>query len=189
MVQTRLRSTAEIREEQLRQDPDFRASWERMALARAVALALIGYRVKHRLTQSQLAEKLGVRQPQVARLEMGVHTSSLEILQRLAGALGLRFIVDVAPTGAGAPASALTLPAGVEVVEDATADGSRVLVATGKSGASFRLPDAEQGQSTRSRVGTATGKSDTASARAPRGGSDTERMCYLAPRAGFEPAT
>ena len=190
MAQTRLRSTAEIREEQLRQDPDFRASWERMALARAVALALIGYRVKHRLTQSQLAEKLGVRQPQVARLEMGEHNPSLEMLQRLARTLGLRFIVDVAPTSAGAPpASALTLPAGVEVVEDVTADGSRVLVATGKSGASFRLPDAEQGQSTRSRVGTATGKSDTASARAPRGGSDTERMCYLAPRAGFEPAT
>ncbi len=71
MAQTRLRNSAEIREEQLRQDPDFRAHWERTALARAVALAVIGYRVKHHLTQTRLAEKLGVRQPQVARLEMG----------------------------------------------------------------------------------------------------------------------
>jgi len=99
MAQTRLRSTTEIRKEQLQQDPEFRAYWERTALARAVALALIGYRVKHRLTQTQLAEKLGVRQPQVARLEMGEHTPSLEMLQRLARTLGLRFIVEVAPAG------------------------------------------------------------------------------------------
>lgn len=131
MAQTPLRSTAEIREEQLRHDPAFRAHWEGTALARAVALALLGYRVKHHLTQTRLAEKLGVRQPQVARLEIGEHTPSLEMLQRLARALGLRFIVEVAPYGERAPASALTLPVGMEVVEDVTANGSRVLVATG----------------------------------------------------------
>lgn len=129
MAQTRPRSTVEIREEQLRQDPDFRAHWERTALARAVALAVIGHRVTHHLTQTQLAEKLGVRQPQVARLEMGEHTPSLEMLQRLARTLGLRFIVEVAP--AGAPEHALVLPPGIEVVEDVTADGSRILVAAG----------------------------------------------------------
>ncbi len=131
MAQTRPRSIAEVREEQLRQDPTFRAYWERTALARAVALALMGYRVKQHLTQTRLAEKLGVRQPQVARLEMGEHPPSLEMLQRLARTLGLRFIVAVAPAGEGAPASALALPSGMEVVEDVTADGSRVLVATG----------------------------------------------------------
>ena len=131
MAQTRLRSTEEIREEQLQHDPTFRAYWERTALARAVALTLIGYRVKHCLKQTQLAEKLGVRQPQVARLEMGEHNPSLETLQRLARVLGLRFIVEVAPTGEAAPQSVLTLPSGVDVVEDVTAAGSRVLVATG----------------------------------------------------------
>lgn len=131
MKETRPRSTAEIRAEQLRQDPALRAHWERTALARAVALTVVGYRVKHHLTQTQLAEKLGTRQPQVARLEMGEHNPSLEMLQRLARTLGLRFIVEVAPAGADAPASALTLPSGVEVVEDVTADGSRILVAAG----------------------------------------------------------
>jgi DNA-binding XRE family transcriptional regulator len=131
MEQSLLRNTAAIREEQLRQDPAFRAYWERTALARVVALALIGYRVRHHLTQTRLAERLGMRQPQVARLETGEHTPSLEMLQRLARTLGLRFIVDVAPASEGVPASALTLPSGVEVVEDVTADGSRVLVATG----------------------------------------------------------
>lgn len=131
MAQTRLRSTEEIREEQLRQDFTFRAYWERTALARAVALAVIGYRVKHHLTQTQLAQVLGVRQPQVARMEMGEHNPSLQILQRLARALGLRFIIEVARAGEGAPDNGLKLPPGVEVVEDVTANGSRVLVATG----------------------------------------------------------
>ncbi|MBI4220729.1 MAG: hypothetical protein HY682_11330, partial [Chloroflexi bacterium] len=54
MAKTRLRSTSEIREEQLRQDPTFRDYWGRTALARAVALAVLDYRVKHNLTQTRL---------------------------------------------------------------------------------------------------------------------------------------
>jgi ribosome-binding protein aMBF1 (putative translation factor) len=114
------------------QNPEFRAEWARTALARAVALAVVGYRAKHGLTQTQLGQKLGVRQPHVARLEMGEHTPSLEMLQRLSRVLGMRFIVEVAPAGETERESRLVLPAGVEVIEDvAMADGSRVLVAAG----------------------------------------------------------
>ncbi len=131
MPQTQPRSTEEIREEQIRQDPEFRAYWERTALARAVALAVLGYRVKHHLTQTKLAEKLGVRQPQVARLEMGEHNPSLELLHRLARGLSLRFIVEVTPVPPAPWEGALTLPSGMEIEEDVTAEGSRVRVATG----------------------------------------------------------
>lgn len=121
----------EVREDQFREDPAFRAYWGRTALPRAVALAIIGYRVEHHLTQMQLAQVLGARQPQVARLEMGEHTASLEMLRRLARALGLRFIVEVAPATEEAAEAALVFPSSMEVVEDVTADGSRVRVATG----------------------------------------------------------
>ncbi len=131
MEKTRPRSVEDVREEQLQDDPAFRAYWERTALARAVALAIIGYRVEHQLTQTQLAQLLGARQPQVARLEMGEHTPSLEMLRRLARALGLRFIVEVAPATEEAAEAALVFPSSMEVVEDVTADGSRVRVATG----------------------------------------------------------
>jgi hypothetical protein len=53
------------------------------------------------------------------------------MLQRLSRALGLRFIVEVAPARKGSPKTALTLPRGVELVEDVVAAGSRVRVATG----------------------------------------------------------
>jgi ribosome-binding protein aMBF1 (putative translation factor) len=113
------------------EDPKFRAEWERSALARAVAVAVVGYRTKHRITQTQLAKRLGVRQPHIARLELGEHTPSIEMLQRLSRALGLRFIVEVAPDRRGARKSALTFPPGVEVVEEVVSAGSRVRVATG----------------------------------------------------------
>jgi len=113
------------------EDPKFRAEWERSALARAVAVAVVGYRAKHRLTQTQLARRLGVRQPHIARLELGEHTPSIEMLQRLSRVLGLRFIVEVAPARRGARKSALTFPPGVEVVEEVVSGGSRVRVATG----------------------------------------------------------
>lgn len=113
------------------EDPEFRAEWERSALARAVAIAVVGYRAKHRLTQAQLAQRLGVRQPHVARLELGEHTPSIEMLQRLSRVLGLRFIVEVAPARKRSPKSTLTLPRGVELVEDVVAGGSRIRVATG----------------------------------------------------------
>lgn len=111
-------------------DPGRRARWEARALARAVAFAVERYRMENRLSQRALAAKLGVRQPHVARLELGEHSPSIEMLGRLASVLGLRFIVDVVPPG-GRPEE-LTLPRGLAVVHDATApDGSRVLVATG----------------------------------------------------------
>lgn len=113
------------------EDPEFRAEWERLALARAVAIAVVGYRAKQGLTQAQLAQRLGVRQPHIARLELGEHTPSIEMLQRLSRELGLRFIVEVAPARKGSPKSALRLPRGVELVEDVVAGGSRVRVATG----------------------------------------------------------
>ncbi len=112
-------------------NPEFRAEWERLALARAVAVAVVSYRAKHGLTQTQLAHRLRVRQPHIARLEMGEHTPSLEMLQRLSRRLGLRFIVEVAPAEAGIAKSALRLPHGVKVIEDVVAGGSRVRVATG----------------------------------------------------------
>lgn len=48
--QTRARSLPEVREEQLRTDPVFREYWERTAMARAVALRLVGYRIEHQIT-------------------------------------------------------------------------------------------------------------------------------------------
>jgi ribosome-binding protein aMBF1 (putative translation factor) len=92
----RLISNAEVLGEMLK-DPQFREQWERTALARAVAEAVIRYRTEHGLTQTALARLLGWSQPVVARLEAAEHNPSMDTLVELARRLGLRVHVDVGP--------------------------------------------------------------------------------------------
>ena len=63
-------------------NPEYRAEWERTHVAHEVAQRVIAYRVEHRLTQTELARMLGMRQPHVARLEAGEHEPSLAMLSR-----------------------------------------------------------------------------------------------------------
>jgi DNA-binding transcriptional regulator YiaG len=58
------------------QDPEFRAEWERLAAARAVAEMVAENRERKGLTQTALARAIGVRQPVVARIESGEHVPS-----------------------------------------------------------------------------------------------------------------
>jgi transcriptional regulator with XRE-family HTH domain len=50
------------------------------------------------LTQEQLARRLALHQSQVARLEAGNHTPTLETLVRLARHLGMTLTVTATPT-------------------------------------------------------------------------------------------
>jgi transcriptional regulator with XRE-family HTH domain len=98
MKLSELKTNDEILQEEL-QDPQFRAEWERTALARAVALAIVRYRGDHGLSQRDLAERLGMKQPQVARLELGEVNPSMDTLMRVSGQLGIEFTIDVRPAG------------------------------------------------------------------------------------------
>lgn len=57
-----------LQEERFQRDPEARAQWEREALARALSIAVIRFRAEHNLSQSAFARRLGMRQPNVARL-------------------------------------------------------------------------------------------------------------------------
>lgn len=76
---------------------DFRREWERTALARAVAIRLVEYRAEHRLSQRALGAKLGMKQPAIARLEIGEHNPSIETLVRLSRGLGMSFRLEITP--------------------------------------------------------------------------------------------
>jgi len=85
-----LKSFEEVLAEDL-QDSAFRREWERTEIARAVALQVVQYRATHHLTQEELAAKLGVKQPAIARLEAGEHQPSVMTLRRRADRLGMEF--------------------------------------------------------------------------------------------------
>lgn len=83
--------------EEINRDPEFRVEWEKTALARLVAAQIIDYRVTHDLSQRELAERLGVKQPYVARLEAGETNPEIETLIGISRALEIEFMIDIAP--------------------------------------------------------------------------------------------
>jgi transcriptional regulator with XRE-family HTH domain len=92
-----MKSHGTIVAEEINRDPEFRAEWERTALARLVAAELVGYRADHELSQRALAERLGCSQPYVAKLESGETNPNMETLVNLSRALGVEFVIDIAP--------------------------------------------------------------------------------------------
>lgn len=93
---SQLKTAAQIAAEDLA-DPEIRREYERTALAHAVAMRVIGYRIDHGLSQTGLARLLGMHQPAIARLEAGDHEPSLTTLSRLARTLGIEFHIDITP--------------------------------------------------------------------------------------------
>jgi DNA-binding XRE family transcriptional regulator len=74
-------------------DAQYRKVRARFARAEAVARLLIQLRMKHNLTQEQLAQLMGTSAPAISRLESGTHVPSLTTLSRLAEAAGERLVI------------------------------------------------------------------------------------------------
>ena len=77
------------------QDPEFRAAYE--ALEPAYQLARL--RIQRGLSQEQLAEKVGTKQPSIARLESGRSTPNLDFLRRVAAALDAQVEIRIVHNG------------------------------------------------------------------------------------------
>ncbi len=69
------------------QDPEARAEWERTAVARAVAIWLIGYRADQGRSIEDLARQLGTSVDAVTELEIGEVEPSRHTLLEIARAL------------------------------------------------------------------------------------------------------
>jgi transcriptional regulator with XRE-family HTH domain len=124
-----IKTNDELLAEQLRADPEFRAEWERTALARAVAVAIVRHRAEHELSQRDLAQRLDMKQPQVARLELGEVNPSMDTLMRIASRLGIEFTIDVRP--ARSPARNITKHAQAKnLVGSFRRDDAELLVVT-----------------------------------------------------------
>jgi HTH-type transcriptional regulator / antitoxin HipB len=71
---------------------EYHAGREEAKLAIEFADAIRERRLELGLTQTQLAQRAGLRQPDVSRLESGGGTPTIGMLDRLAHALELRFV-------------------------------------------------------------------------------------------------
>jgi len=77
-------------------DPDFRRTYDDEAEKKDLWLALVEARQAARLTQTEVARRLGVSQAQVARIERrGYDAYTLNSLRRYVAALGEGYSVEV----------------------------------------------------------------------------------------------
>ena len=77
----------------LMEDPEFREEYARVDEEFAVIEALVRARSAAKLTQAELARRLGTTQSAIARLEGGRVSPSLNTLRRYAEATGTRLTV------------------------------------------------------------------------------------------------
>lgn len=76
-------------EKELLTDPATKREFDKLAPRYAVISELIRARIKYKMTQAQLAKKVGTKQSAIARLESGNINPSLEFLQKVAQVVGL----------------------------------------------------------------------------------------------------
>ena len=81
----------------LMKDPEFREEYARADEEFALIEALVRARTAARLTQEELARRLGTTQSVVARLEGGGVSPSIATLRRYAEATGTRLTVALVP--------------------------------------------------------------------------------------------
>lgn len=79
--------------EQRAKDPEFAAEWDKRQFARRIRQLREG----RSLTQSELANRAHTTQSAIARLESGSVVPRLDLLHKIAAALGLRLSVDFLP--------------------------------------------------------------------------------------------
>ena len=82
--------------EQLK-DPVLRAEYDALEPEFAIMQAMIDSRKASGMTQKQLAEKTGINQADISRLERGSANPSLRTLQRLARGMGMRLKLEFEP--------------------------------------------------------------------------------------------
>jgi ribosome-binding protein aMBF1 (putative translation factor) len=76
-------------------DPRYAKLEKKYEVALAIADLVILHRTRAKVTQDQLASRMGTSVSAISRLESGFHIPSMETLRKLAEALGGRVKIDI----------------------------------------------------------------------------------------------
>ena len=78
-------------------NPEFKKEYDALEPEFAIIQELIDARKESGLTQKQLADRTGITQADISRLENGNANPSLRTLQRLAAGMGMRVKLEFVP--------------------------------------------------------------------------------------------
>ena len=86
----------ELLNEQLK-DPEFKKEWDDIQPEMDVIRAMIDARIAQNLTQKELADKVGMNQADISKLENGTRNPSLKLLKKIAVGLGMDLKIQFVP--------------------------------------------------------------------------------------------
>lgn len=75
-------------------DPEFAAEYEAQKPEYEAIRAVIAARMEQHMTQKDLAERTGIRQSNISRIESGSTSPTVETLARIAAGLGKQLKID-----------------------------------------------------------------------------------------------
>ena len=91
-----MRKVDDYIKEKIKKDPDFAARYDLIKEKVVVVKEIIGYRIRHKLSQAQLAKEIGVTQQYISKIEEG-EFSNLDTIENVLGHIGYRLKLEVVP--------------------------------------------------------------------------------------------
>ncbi len=79
------------------QDPEFVKEYEAVQPEMEIIRAIVEARNASHLTQKELAERTGIAQTEISRLENGTRNPSIKLLQRLAEGMDMTLTISFKP--------------------------------------------------------------------------------------------
>ena len=91
-----MRKVDDYIKEKIKRNPDFKAHYDLLMEKAAVVKKIIAYRIRHKLSQEQLAEEIGVTQQYISKIEEG-EFSNLDTIENVLENIGYRLKLEVVP--------------------------------------------------------------------------------------------
>jgi transcriptional regulator with XRE-family HTH domain len=76
-------------------DPELYDAYKALAPQYELIKQIIQTRTEQNLTQQELAERIGIKQSNISRLESGQYNPSLDFLKKVAGGLGKELYIEL----------------------------------------------------------------------------------------------
>lgn len=91
-----MKTLQELKKEQMK-NPEFVKEYEAIQPEMDVIRAIVDARTSQNITQKELAERTGINQADISKLENGTRNPSINLLKRLAEGMGMVLKIEFVP--------------------------------------------------------------------------------------------
>lgn len=91
-----MKKLKQYKDEQMK-NPEFAKEYELIQPEMDVIRAIVDARNSRNMTQKELAEKTGINQADISKLENGTRNPTINLLKRLADGLGMKLKIEFVP--------------------------------------------------------------------------------------------